>query len=142
MNGKCVSWRLKLRQKTILHFYVRGLGLPKSSSCRLGRAKRKVRKCYLQRLNFRTKSWILQSVNLLDYNCLTSIFFQCNVSFFEGSNCFLRFILDSPLDGTADWVILCVLLRLASFLVNWPYRNSWYFVDPFFFWSKFYCSKK
>ena len=37
------------------------------------------------RLNFRTKSLILQSVNLLDYNCLTPIFFKTNLSCFEGS---------------------------------------------------------
>ena len=40
-----------------------------------------MRKCYLWRLNFRTKSWVSQSVNLLDYNCLITIFFKCNVSF-------------------------------------------------------------
>ena len=97
MNRKCVGWRLKLRQNSILYFYFRGLRLPKSSSCRLARTNKKVGKCYLWRLKFKTKIRILQSANLLDYDFLTSIFFKPNVSIFEGSNCFLRFILDPPL---------------------------------------------
>ena len=95
MNGKCVSWRLKLRQKNILYFYSRGLRLPKSSFWRLVRTNKKVG--IMLRLTFRTKIRVLQIINLLDYNCLTSIFFKPHFSLFEGSNCFLRFILDPPL---------------------------------------------
>ena len=76
---------LKLRHENVLYFYARGLQLPKSSSYRLTRSNKKVGKCYLSRLNFRTKIRILQSVNLLDYNCLTSIFFKPNVSLHPGS---------------------------------------------------------
>ena len=57
----------------------------------------------------------LQSVNFLDYNCLTSIFFPPNVSLFEGRNCFVRFILDPPLE----------IFPKGQFLIkgfNEPYR--------------------
>ena len=75
----------------------------------LAGTNKKVGKCYLWGLNFRTKIRILQSVNLLHYNCLTSVFFKSNVTRFEGSNCFLRFILDQSLVLIFNKTILNIL---------------------------------
>ena len=86
-------------------------------------------KSYLHRLNFKTKSEVLQSFNLLDYNCLTSKFFKPNVSLFEGSNCFLRFILDPPLilymvlpttNGKGFFVFCILQLSISRCIACYP----------------------
>ena len=106
----------KIEAKNIIYFYVRGLWLFKSSSCRLARINEKVRKCYLQRLSFRTKCLILQSVYFLCYNCLISIFFKRSNSLFEGSNCVLWFILDLPLRQTHNLLAQNIVIIWKTYI--------------------------
>ena len=73
---------------------------------------------------------------MLDYNCLTSTFFKSNVSHFEGSNCFICFILDPTLSLVHETI------NVSKFLVNFGRVKNMRWTQIRFYYILIFCYSK